>query len=287
MTLSGSEIFKKKRIQAFELHGGISDPLRQKNVKQFQDDPDCPVLLLNYRVGGLGLNLHAANYVFLFDRWWNPAIEDQAIKRCHRLGQKQTVFAMRLYCKDTIEERILRKLAEKRRLFNEVFDEEPTEAAMGLTEAEVFSLFEDLTVRPRSSRHSLAPVRLVLDNIDDKQFEVLVASIYEKDGFTVQVTGRSHDGGIDIVAERENAGGRDRIIVQCKHQKQNVGRPVLQQLWGVLNSDSSITRCDLVTSSGFSAEAIEFARGKRLTLVDRVRLTELAKRSQVAEFVTL
>jgi restriction system protein len=108
-----------------------------------------------------------------------------------------------------------------------------------------------------------------------------VAEIYEKIGYDIKVIGGSHDGGV------VSGGGKDRIVVQCKHQKQNVGRPVLQQLWGVLNSDHSITRCDLVTSAGFTREALEFADGKRLTLVDRTKLEELARRYGVAQFVTL
>src|SRR5262249_18342104 len=132
-----------------------------------------------------------------------------------------------------------------------------------------------------------SPAPIVLDNLDPRQFENLVAMTYEKDGYKVQITGRSHDGGVDIVAERISAGGTDRIVVQCKHQKQNVGRPVLQQLWGVVHSDPSVTRCVFVTSAGFTTEAQEFARGKRLTLIDRAKLMELAEKFGVVEFVDL
>jgi superfamily II DNA or RNA helicase len=278
-----------KLPRPLELHGEIRAQQREGIVERFQNDPNHAVLLLNYAVGGVGLNLQAASYVFLFDRWWNPAVEDQAIKRCHRLGQKQTVFAKRLYCKGTIEERILKKLAEKRRVFLNVIDhidEEAPAAALGLSEEEIFSLF-NLTVRPRRTSQPSAPAQLVLDNVDPKEFENLVALIYERDGYSVKVTGRSHDAGIDILAERISAGGKDRIVVQCKHQKHNVGRPVLQQLWGVVSSDPTVTRCDLVTSAGFTPEALEFAIAKRLTLIDRTKLEELARRHGVAQFVTL
>ena len=277
------------REPPLELHGEIPQQRRNTIIERFQNDQSHQLLLANYAVGGVGLNLQAANYVFLFDRWWNPALEDQAIKRIHRLGQKLPVFAKRLYCKDTIEERILKKLAEKRRIFVNVIegiDEKPPEASVGLSEEEIFSLF-NLKVRPRRTGHTAAPVPIVLDNQDPKQFENLVAKIYEKDGYKVQVTGGSHDGGIDIVAERVSAGGKDRIVVQCKHQKQNVGRPDLQKLWGVVHSDPSVTRCDFVTSAGFTAEAQEFARGKRLTLIDRGKLSELVRKFGVAEFVDL
>jgi SNF2 family DNA or RNA helicase len=273
-------------VRPLELHGEIPAHQREAILERFQNDPNHHVLLLNYSVGGVGLNLQAANYVFLFDRWWNPAVEDQAIKRCHRLGQKHKVFAKRFFCRGTIEERILNKLAEKRRLFRHIIDDDRPAEALGLSEEEIFSLF-NITVRPRRSGATTAPSKVVLDNLDPREFENLVALIYEKDGYKVVVTGRSHDGGIDIRADRITAGGNDRIVVQCKHQKQSVGRPVLQQLWGVLNSDHTITRCDLVTSAGFSAEARDFAAGKRLTLIDRSKLLELARRHGVAEFVTL
>jgi superfamily II DNA or RNA helicase len=281
----------KPGTRFLEFHGKTPAKSREGIVNQFQNDPDHQLLFLNYRVGGEGLNLQAASYVFLFDRWWNPAVEDQAIGRCHRLGQKQTVFVKRPFCKGTVEERIIKKLAEKRRLFNRMvdedrMDEESISAALGLTEEEIFSLF-NLTVRPRRPSRPTGPVQIVLDNLDDKEFEQLVALVYEKIGYQVTVTGGSHDGGIDIVAERGSGGGKDRVVVQCKHQKQNVGRPVLQQLWGVLNSDSSLTRCDVVTSAGFTSEALGFAMGKRLTLIDRSELEQLALKHGVARFVTL
>lgn len=287
--LADSRRFRNS-IRFLELHGEVNSRNRDAVVHDFQNDPACRILLVNYKTGGVGLNLQAANYVFLFDRWWNPAVEDQAIKRCHRLGQKHAVFAQRFYCKGTIEERILQKLAERRRLFSHIVDDaNPTAAQMGLTEDEIFSLF-DLTVRPKRASRAVAPsgpIPIVLDNQDPKEFEALVARIYEKEGYDVTLRGRSHDGGIDILAEKVAMNGKERVIVQCKHQKDNVGRPVLQQLWGVVNSDASMTRGDLVTSAMFTREAKEFAVGKRLTLIDRSKLQELAKRHGVAEFVTL
>jgi superfamily II DNA or RNA helicase/HJR/Mrr/RecB family endonuclease len=277
------------RERPLELHGGIPQQRHATIIERFQNDPGHQLLLANYKVGGVGLNLQAANYVFLFDRWWNPALEDQAIKRIHRLGQKLPVFAIRLFCNNTIEERILNKLEEKRRIFINVIegiDERPPEASVGLSEDEIFSLF-NLKVRPRRTSRPVSPAPIVLDNLDPGQFENLVGMIYEKDGYKVEITGRSHDGGVDIVAERISAGGTDRIVVQCKHQKQNVGRPALQQLWGVVHSDPSVTRCDFVTSAGYTTEAQDFVRGKRLTLIDRGKLMELAQKFGVAEFVDL
>jgi superfamily II DNA or RNA helicase len=282
-----AECKTKKQSQVLQLHGEISPRQREGIVDQFQNNPNHQIMLVNYSVGGVGLNLQAANYVFLFDRWWNPAVEDQAIKRCHRLGQEHKVIAKRFYCSGTIEERILTVLDKKRRIFSDVIDEDRPTVSLGLTEEEIFSLFKGLTVRPRRSTETHGPTQVVLDNLDPKRFEDLVATIYEKMGYDIKVTGGSHDGGIDIVADRESAGAKDRIIVQCKHQKHNVGRPVLQQLWGILNNNPSLTRCDVVTSAGFTTEALAFAAGKRLTLIDRIKLEELARRHGVANFVNL
>jgi len=87
---------------------------RDARVSRFQTDPDCAAFLISLKAGGLGLNLTAAEYVFLLDPWWNPAVEAQAIDRAHRIGQDRPVFAYRLIAKDTVEERILELQARKR-----------------------------------------------------------------------------------------------------------------------------------------------------------------------------
>jgi len=91
-------------------------PNRGDRVRRFQEDPDCPVFLISLKAGGYGLNLTAADYVFLLDPWWNPAIEAQAIDRAHRMGQERPVFAYRLIARGTVEERMLKVQAEKREL---------------------------------------------------------------------------------------------------------------------------------------------------------------------------
>src|SRR5260221_5262908 len=80
---------------------------RQKHVERFQKDPDVSLFLISLKAGGVGLNLTAAEYVFLLDPWWNPAVEAQAIDRAHRIGQSKRVFAYRLIAKDTVEEKVL------------------------------------------------------------------------------------------------------------------------------------------------------------------------------------
>ena len=89
---------------------------RAAKVERFQTDADCPVFLISLKAGGLGLNLTAAEYVYLLDPWWNPAVEAQAIDRSHRIGQTQHVFAYRLICRGTVEEKILELQQKKRDL---------------------------------------------------------------------------------------------------------------------------------------------------------------------------
>jgi SNF2 family DNA or RNA helicase len=89
---------------------------RQERVERFQTDPACKLFLISLKAGGLGLNLTAAENVFLLDPWWNPAVEAQAIDRTHRIGQSKQVFACRLIAKDTVEEKVLELQNTKRDL---------------------------------------------------------------------------------------------------------------------------------------------------------------------------
>jgi SNF2 family DNA or RNA helicase len=89
---------------------------RQEKVERFQNDPDCKLFLISLKAGGLGLNLTAAEYVYLLDPWWNPAVEAQAIDRAHRIGQTRRVFAYRLIAKDTVEEKVLQLQQSKKDL---------------------------------------------------------------------------------------------------------------------------------------------------------------------------
>ncbi len=98
-------------------------------------------LVLSLRAGGVGLNLQSASYVFHLDRWWNPALEEQAESRAHRMGQQYPVTVVRYVCANTIEERIDSTLRAKRALFTEVVDDVTCDLAMAMTETEIFGLF--------------------------------------------------------------------------------------------------------------------------------------------------
>ena len=96
------------------LDGRTTD--RQARVVRFQEDPDCRLFLVSLKAGGQGLNLTAADYIYILDPWWNPAVEAQAVDRAHRIGQTRRVFAYRLIARDTVEEKILALQDRKREL---------------------------------------------------------------------------------------------------------------------------------------------------------------------------
>jgi SNF2 family DNA or RNA helicase len=130
------------RFGPLEYHGRI--PLRRRDevVCRFRDDPSRHVLLMSYGAGAVGLNLQFASYVFLYDRWWNPAVEDQAINRVHRIGSAGPVTVTRFLMLGTIEERINRILEEKRELFDTIFSGAEAHRRLGLTQEELFGLFD-------------------------------------------------------------------------------------------------------------------------------------------------
>jgi superfamily II DNA or RNA helicase len=111
----------KERGLAFEYFDGQTKD-RETPVKRFQTDPNVPLLLASLMAGGHGLNLTAADYVFLLDPWWNPAVEAQAIARAHRIGRKGAVFALRLVSRGTVEEKMLALQASKRELAANLLD---------------------------------------------------------------------------------------------------------------------------------------------------------------------
>ena len=97
---------------------------RKTPVERFQSDSKCPVFLISLKAGGTGLNLTAADYVFILDPWWNPAVEAQAIGRAHRMGQQQKVFAYRMVARGTVEEKILELQKKKKDLAESIISED-------------------------------------------------------------------------------------------------------------------------------------------------------------------
>ena len=114
------EDLKKHKIKTVKITGEVTN--RQDLVNEFQTNENVKVFLISLKAGGFGLNLTEADYVFLFDPWWNPAAEQQAIDRTHRIGQTKNVFAYKLICKDTIEEKILALQAKKKAVSDDIIN---------------------------------------------------------------------------------------------------------------------------------------------------------------------
>lgn len=124
-----------------QYHGRTPAGQRDAVLQRFREDPDSNVLLMSYGAGSVGLNLQFAQYVFLFDRWWNPAVEDQAINRAHRIGAAGPVTVTRFTTQGTIEQRIEEILQQKRELFASVLDHDAGPRQWGLSHHEIFGLF--------------------------------------------------------------------------------------------------------------------------------------------------
>ena len=121
----------KDKLKALEVpfeyfDGSTPAHEREKAINRFQNDDTCRAFLISLKAGGVGLNLTAADYVYIVDPWWNPAVEQQAIDRTHRIGQTKNIFAYRMICKDTIEDKILQLQEKKRSLARDLIADDNT-----------------------------------------------------------------------------------------------------------------------------------------------------------------
>ncbi len=132
---------RKKDIPYSYLDGQTSLKEREARVSRFQEDEEVRVFLVSLKAGGTGLNLTAADYVYILDPWWNPATENQAIDRCYRMGQKKNVFAYRMICKDTVEEKII-QLQESKKTVSRDLIREGDSILASLDKERLLALFE-------------------------------------------------------------------------------------------------------------------------------------------------
>jgi non-specific serine/threonine protein kinase len=105
------------------LHGETAVRKRQEIVRRFQEDERTPFFVLSLKAGGSGLNLTAASHVVHFDRWWNPAVENQATDRAYRIGQRQNVLVHKFVCRGTVEEKVDEMIESKRQLARDVLED--------------------------------------------------------------------------------------------------------------------------------------------------------------------
>ena len=131
---------KEQEIPFEYFDGSTSAVDREKAIQNFQNNDQCRVFLISLKAGGVGLNLTAADYVYIVDPWWNPAVEQQAIDRTHRIGQTKNIFAYRMICIDTIEDKILQLQERKRKLASELISDDAT-FVKALSKSDVEYLF--------------------------------------------------------------------------------------------------------------------------------------------------
>ncbi|MEL7006645.1 MAG: C-terminal helicase domain-containing protein, partial [Bacteroidota bacterium] len=130
---------KDQNIDFAYLDGSVKD--RKQEVLKFQENNKIKIFLISLKAGGLGLNLTKADYVFLLDPWWNPAIEAQAIDRAHRIGQKNKVFTYKFIARDTVEEKILLLQQSKMKLAQDLITIEES-FVKSLTREDISKLFD-------------------------------------------------------------------------------------------------------------------------------------------------
>ena len=123
------------------MHGGIPVKKRKQIINQFQGHEYVPFIVLSIKAGGVGLNLTAANHVIHFDRWWNPAIENQATDRAFRIGQKKNVLVHKFITKGTIEEKIDKMIEDKTALSMEIISSSNESWITGMDNKKLMELF--------------------------------------------------------------------------------------------------------------------------------------------------
>jgi hypothetical protein len=257
--------------------GDLSARQRDEIISTFKEDRDHKVLILSLRAGGQGLNLQDASYVFHFDRWWNPAVELQAESRSHRLGQTVPVHVYKYIIEDTIEERIEKILVEKQLLFDELVDSVSIDLKSKLSSEELFGLFglvppENL----KASKHKSAFAG-EYGEMGGVEFEEHVKRLLEQKKWRVETTPLTRDGGIDLVARRnDDIGVEITLYIQCKNHASPVGVDVVRELNGVMPKGAAGTRGVVVCPSGFTTDAITFAKDRGVTLWNRHHLFELS-----------
>ena len=133
------------------LHGGTPVKRRSELVREFQQDPARSFFVISLKAGGSGLNLTAASHVVHFDRWWNPAVENQATDRAFRIGQQRNVLVHKFVCRGTIEERIDAMIADKRAVADQILDADGSPKLTEMADDELLKFVALDLVRASSS----------------------------------------------------------------------------------------------------------------------------------------
>lgn len=255
--------------------GDLSQRSRSNAVETFSLDDRHKALILSLRAGGVGLNLQVASYVFHLDRWWNPATEDQAESRAHRMGQQNPVTVYRYICVNTIEDRIHQKLEEKRALFREVVDDVSIGLSQVLSAEDLFGLF-NLAVPKKGSHQGIASDRPNFNQMPGEEFEHWLRSQLQRLGYQASLTPRSRDGGVDIIASRlDEIGIESKLLIQCKSTTGPTGVRVIRELRGVTQERCSGATPIVACPAGFTDDARQFAEQNGVRLWEARDLVDL------------
>jgi hypothetical protein len=217
--------------------------------------------------------------VFHLDRWWNPAVEEQAEGRAHRIGQPFPVTAVRYTCVGTIEERIEEKLRSKRQLFADIVDDVSLDVSTALTEEELFGLFG----LPAPGRQAAAPRVADFAALSGVEFEAWLADSLRIIGYAVELTPASRDGGADIIATKaEELGLETTLIIQCKNQQSPVGVATVRELRGAVLDRKPGTTAVVACPYGFTQDAVLLAGRSGVRLWGESELRELESLARIA-----
>jgi hypothetical protein len=248
--------------------GGQTDATRSKEIERFKKLPEIPILIASLKSGGEGLNLTEASYVIHFDHWWNPATMWQAEDRVHRSGQTHGVNVYSYWMSGTIDERIYKILEQKGLLIENVIDglaEGQIDESLTIDELlgvlginRVITPKKPLVDIKKWQSMSLAEIREKLYDITPRVFEELVRDLMHFLGYTnVKVTGRTGDGGIDVISTRNTENGIERVVAQCKRYKSNVGVGQARDFIGAITTDKTIVRGFLITTGEFTSDCLQ------------------------------
>lgn len=264
---------------------GQPDDIRRSEIEKFKERKEIPILIASVHSGGEDLNLTEASYVMYFDYCWNPAVMRLAEDRVHRPGQTRGTNIYSYWMKDTIDDRIQQKLNEKGISFEQAID--------GLTEDKIEELItidewlEILGVKKMGTAAGpigntkllrsldLVEIREKLHEISPSAFEGLVQELMHSLGYSnVKVTGKSDDGGFDVISTRNTENGVERVVAQCKHHK-HVDIHTARDFLGAISNDKSIKQGFLVTTGEFTPECLQFCQTNEI--IRAISGFELAK----------
>ena len=260
------------------INGAVSGGERQNRVNQFQNLEDgFNVMILSPKAGGIGLTLTAANNVIHLQRWWNPAVEDQCTDRVFRIGQTKDVnvyIPQSLYPSNpdiSFDVKINSLLENKRKLSRNLL------VAPVDFQNDTNNLFEETiqTAKGEESKENLYQINIEeVDAMEPIQFEEWTISLLKEKKYDVNRTPKSHDGGADIIARKNN----NNYIIQCKHtgNKNNICDQEATNDLIRAKTNYKMESAALITvtnAKGYSDEAKIDAKDHAITLIDRNNLS--------------